>query len=73
MWPFAPTLNRSNGSGANREVKGCLLPSRRWKPPGERCSRRTPRVANPAIEVKAGEHRDLGALKLKRIDEQAGE
>jgi protocatechuate 3,4-dioxygenase beta subunit len=33
---------------------------------------RTPKLANPAIEVKSGESRDAGAIKVKRIVEQPG-
>ncbi len=39
---------------------------------GKRGFVRTPKLANPAIEVKAGESRDVGAIKLKRIVEQPG-
>jgi RNA polymerase sigma factor (sigma-70 family) len=39
---------------------------------GTRKFERTPKLVNPAIEVKAGESHDLGTLKLKRIVEQPG-
>jgi RNA polymerase sigma factor (sigma-70 family) len=39
---------------------------------GKRKFERTPKLVNPTIEVKAGESRDLGTIKLKRILEQPG-
>jgi hypothetical protein len=40
---------------------------------GKRKFERTPKPANSAIEVKSGESRDVGVIKLKRIVEQPGE
>ena len=40
---------------------------------GKRRFERTPKIVNPAIEVKTGESRELGTIKLKRIVEQPGE
>ncbi len=37
---------------------------------GKRRFERTPKIVNPAIEVKVGESREMGAIKLKRIVEQ---
>ncbi|MHB1426492.1 MAG: carboxypeptidase-like regulatory domain-containing protein [Gemmataceae bacterium] len=40
---------------------------------GKRKFERTPRLVNPAVEVKAGECRDVGALKVKRTPESMEE
>ncbi len=40
---------------------------------GKRKFERTPKLVNSAIEVKAGECRDLGAIKVKLVPEQGGE
>jgi hypothetical protein len=40
---------------------------------GKRKLERTPKLVNPAIEVKAGEVRDLGAIKVKQAPERIEE
>jgi RNA polymerase sigma factor (sigma-70 family) len=40
---------------------------------GKRKLERTPKLVNPAIEVKAGECRDLGAIKVKQTPERTEE
>jgi hypothetical protein len=37
---------------------------------GKRKFERTPKLVNPTIELKSGESRDMGAMKLKRVVEQ---
>ncbi len=40
---------------------------------GKRKFERTPKLVNPAVEVKPGECRDMGAIKLKLLAEEPGE
>ena len=40
---------------------------------GKRRFERTPKPAEPTVQVKPGECRDLGTLKLQRLSERAGE